>query len=221
MAGPIGTSGPDLTGPTCPAGPTGPTGSTGPIGFTGPCCTGPTGPTGFREPQTFGYFFVNDPNQTQAIAPGQLLPITTIGIKTTTITNNNPFSPSFLITQSGSYLFEYGAQAQISQSAPNTNINYFQIALAEVFISGLVEIPDTGFTSNAVLPKLTTTVGIARGSVVLPITAGTSIGVINNTFSPPGAGPVAMQLFYVPNFSSENDVAAYLTITRIGDNPPP
>lgn len=225
IAGPTGPFGIGITGAAGPTGPTGPTGPGGPTGPTGPCnCTGATG---LGELQAYGYFFVNSPSATGAtgtIAPGQFLPITTTAIKTSNIINNNPVTSTFTINQSGSYLFEYGAQAQIVQPEVPTAINYFQIALAEVVPSpiNVAEIMDTGVTSNAGSTKSTypLPVAIAKGSVILPVAAGMTIGVINNTLSPPGAGLIDMELAYFENLLDE-DVAAYLTITRVGDNPPP
>lgn len=212
----------EFTGPTGPTASTGPTGSAGPTGPTS--ATGSTGPIGPGNTESYGYFFANQTGPSGAtgtIEPGEFLPIISTKIKTTNITNNNPSSSTFTVSLSGTYLLEYGAQAQVIQPDPPTTINYFQIALAELTDFGIIEIEGTGATSNAALLKPDEPVAIAQRSAILSLPAGATIGVINNTLSPNLAGPIEMELAYYPNFSNTTDIAAFLLITRIGDDSPP
>lgn len=224
LTGPAGTGTTGLSGPRGPTGPMGPIGPTGPTGPTGPCCTGPSGTS---EIQAFGYFYSNNPGQAGAndqIAPGALVPILNTEVSTSNIIRNVlPAGSSFTIQDAGCYLFEFGVQAQLIQppNPPPPLVNYFQISLATVTMSGNIQILDTGFTSNATQLKPNTPIGMVSGSVVLPITAGTTIGLINNTRVLGAYGPLSLQLAYLPDFAADTDVAAYLTITRVGDNPPP
>jgi len=185
-------------------GPTGPTGAPGPTGAQGPCCTGATG-AGFIE--AFGYFFQNSPTTPATTAPGAAFPISSVEVSTPNIVNNG--NGTFTVNQSGTYRISYGVLAQFPASGL-----FFEIALATVAGSGNVEILNTSFTSDvsANQPLNSHPLARAEGSVILPIPAGTTICVINNTSG------MNVQLFpLVFNLAGERNIGGYLTMRRMGD----
>lgn len=213
--GPTGYQNPiaGSTGPTGPAGAAGQVGPTGPTGPTGPCCTGPAGPGAI---QAFGYFFINDPTlpgSTGTIPPGDILSIFQTRLKTSNI-DDHAMSGKFTINQNGSYLLEYGAQAVIPTPTDLTN-NLFSIAILNVDTATVIA--NTSFSSKSAGKRPENAASftcVGTGYAILPIQAGTTIAVINNSI--PG---VTMQLAFFHNDAtvSDIDLAAYLNITRIGD----
>jgi hypothetical protein len=220
MLGPTGASG---TGPTGATGPTGLTGTPGPTGSTGApglCCTGPTGSSAI---QAFGYFYLDNfslTGSTEIVTPGQLLPIIQTRIKSSNIQTLAP--GQFTVNQAGAYLIEYGAQAKIINLPFTPSHAYFQIALMNVGTSTVF--PNTSITSNYAQDKPappSDSICIATGAVIVPLPAGTTIGVVNNSGNN-GVPYIDMQLYFYRNDSTVQpfDVAAYLNITRLGDIPP-
>lgn len=223
--GPKGNPGPEgAVGPTGAAGPTGSGSFTGPTGLIGPlgdsnATTGPDGPlgpccspTGASVPQVFGYF-VGPPVLLPGIASGGIVIINQTSISTPNIVNNG--DGTYKINQAGCYRIEFGANCTFVSQPPN----YFSLALATIQPGPIVtEIPNTSITSEVLRPYLflsTSSTAQANGSVIIPINAGTTIAVMNNS-------PFVIQpfpIFY--NLSMVPDVASYLIIKRVGDNPPP
>lgn len=223
-AGITGAAGISGTGPAGPTGATGLTGLAGPTGAPGPtgvCCTGPTGASVI---QAFGYFYIDNPSLTGAaniISPGEILPIVQTKVKSSNIETLTP--GQFTVQQSGAYFIEFGAQAKIIDRPLHFEA-YFQIALIDTATS--IVFPNTSFTSKSAEDKPAPPqdlICVGTGAVILPLQAGTTIAVVNNSgrLSQP-IPSVDMQLaYYLNNTSIQNvDVAAYLNITRIGDIPP-
>ena len=219
-AGPTGPTGPcckgltgfSLTGATGNTGPTGPccTGVTGP---TGPCCTGATGPTGPTGSlaQAHASFYDNFGINVDAGAAflNAQSRSTTLNILTDNMGN-------FTIQQTGTYLIEYGVTGIVNNNAP-----YFQIALAN---SGTpnVEIQGTGFQSTGFVTRfinqINTNIASASGSVLLSLTSGTTICVINNT-NPPSTLSLPVLLNNQTGTTPPNDfdVNTYINIVKIGN----
>ncbi|XOQ44824.1 MAG: hypothetical protein ACFWTN_10330 [Clostridium sp.] len=163
--GPAGDTGPTGptgdTGPTGPAGDTGPTGPTGDIGPTGP--TGDTGPTGPTGPGVTTYGYVYTQGAVTVLAGGD---ISFSNSGTLSGVSHTPGTTAVVVMVSGMYQINY------SVNIATTGVN----AAIAIAVNGVVE------ASTDVLSVTGT--GVISGTAILPLTAGDSVTLRNDSLVP-------------------------------------
>ena len=198
-AGPVGAAG--AVGPTGPAGPvgaTGATGETGPIGPTGPTgpagATGAVGPTGPTGPTLNSALYNQLPNSTAVIAPSAVLPMANVRLVGSDLAFDAA-NNAVTVATDGTYLVIWHVSGTLPAAGDLMISLDSQDGATTYALSGV----------NAPTANLSQTV---TGSTVVPLTAGSSLALRNQSTD---------SLTLLP-LNGQNDVqyTTALTVVRVG-----